>query len=146
MTEKYDNAIDCENACCETESCVSFQFREKEGCQWGGDTRLGAEKDGVPAWCEPRAPAPWKGQWIKKHEEKIDGACDDKKWNPKELSGQCFGLGTTYCIAFFFHCCMEIFPQYRRKYIIFQLHSVFLGSMGGGADRGPGAAATFCAS
>ena len=92
---KYNNAIDCENACCESDSCISFQFRSKEGCQFGGDTRLGAEKDGVPAWCEPRAPAVWKGQWIKLEGADIIGACNDQGWNPQELPGQCFGLGSS---------------------------------------------------
>eukprot|EP01083_Nonionella_stella_P079385 217782_1 len=89
----YDNAMDCENACCDSDSCISFQYRSKEGCMWGGDTRLGAEKDGVSAWCEPRAPAAWHGQWIKKDGILVDGTCDDG-WNANELQGQCFGLGS----------------------------------------------------
>lgn len=94
----YHNAVDCEAACCEDQSCYSFQYRAKEGCMWGvGDARLGAEKDGPAAWCEPRAPAQWKGQWIKSKDDGVPvlpNACDDDGWNPNELSGQCFGLGS----------------------------------------------------
>ena len=46
----YKNAEECENACCANAECISFQFRTKEGCMWGGDTRLGAEKDGVGSY------------------------------------------------------------------------------------------------
>lgn len=89
-------AEDCEKACCGTETCISFQFRAKEGCLWGGDTRLGGEKDGPSAWCEPRPPAIWHGQWIKTKGsgEAVPGACTREKWNPNELNGQCFGLGS----------------------------------------------------
>jgi len=93
-SKAFDNAADCEDACCESDECVSWQFREKEGCQWGGDTRLGAEKDGVSAWCEPRAPAVWHGQWVKKNGNPIEGACSADTANLNELRGQCFGLGS----------------------------------------------------
>ena len=81
--------------CCENDKCITFQYRTKEGCLWGGDVRLGAEKDGVPAWCEPRPPAKWHGQWIKdrKNGESVRNACNSG-WNAKELGGQCFGLGS----------------------------------------------------
>lgn len=92
-SKPYTNAVDCEDACCRSKECVTFQFRNKEGCLFGKDTRLGAEKDEVSAWCEPRPPAQWKGQRIKKEETKVEGACDDQAWQPDELSGQCFGLG-----------------------------------------------------
>lgn len=86
----------CEEACCSDETCVSFQFRAKEGCLWGGDTRLGGEKDGPSAWCEPRPPAMWHGQWIKTKgtDDAVPGACTNDGWKPKELDGQCFGLGS----------------------------------------------------
>ncbi|KAL3904200.1 MAG: hypothetical protein SGILL_010160 [Bacillariaceae sp.] len=92
----FTTALDCEKACCDSETCVAFQFRTKEGCLFGGDTRLGAEKDGPSSWCEPRPPAMWHGQWIKVQKEgtPVQGACDKNDWNPKELSGQCFGLGS----------------------------------------------------
>jgi hypothetical protein len=92
----HSTAIDCEKTCCDKDDCVSFQFRTKEGCLFGGDTRLGAEKDGPSSWCEPRPPARWLGQWIKDKKEgtAVPGACSKKDWNPKELSGQCFGLGS----------------------------------------------------
>ena len=96
-SQQYKTAIECENGCCESNTCISFQFRQKEGCQFGGDTRLGAEKDGVSAWCEPRPPAMWNGQWVWKKNGKGGGAadaCTDEGWNPKELQGQCFGLGS----------------------------------------------------
>ena len=100
-SQQYDNAVDCENACCANDECITFQYRTKEGCLWGGDTRLGAEKDGVPAWCEPRAPAKWMGQRIKKDGELVAGACEDGEhgWNPNELEGQCFGLGSSKTIS-----------------------------------------------
>jgi hypothetical protein len=92
----YLTAADCEKACCDTETCITFQFRTKEGCLWGGDTRLGGEKDGPSAWCEPRPPAMWHGQWvkIKGTGEEVPGACTSDGWKPKELDGQCFGLGS----------------------------------------------------
>jgi hypothetical protein len=91
----YKTAIECENACCAIPTCTSFQFRQKEGCQWGDDTRLGSEGDGPIAWCEPRPPAKWSGQRIAKEEDgtRLEGACTDSGWNPDELQGQCFGLG-----------------------------------------------------
>lgn len=89
-------AEDCEKACCESKHCVTFQFRARDGCLWGGDTRLGGEKDGPSAWCEPRPPAAWHGQWIKVKGkgDAIPGACTNEGWDPKELNGQCFGLGS----------------------------------------------------
>ena len=96
-SQKYKTAQECENACCRATTCVSFQFRTKEGCLWANrDTRIGAEKDGVSGWCEPRPPAQWQGQRtkVKGSNEAIPDACrDDEAWNPHELSGQCFGLG-----------------------------------------------------
>lgn len=88
--------VACEMACCAVETCVTFQFRAKEGCLWGGDTRLGGEKDGPSAWCEPRTPAMWHGQWIKTKgtDTAVLGACLNEGWKPKELDGQCFGLGS----------------------------------------------------
>lgn len=67
----------------------------------GGDTRLGAEKDGVGAWCEPRAPSKWNGQRIKEDGTLVAGACVDgaNGWNPDELQGQCFGLGSSKSIS-----------------------------------------------
>ena len=92
----HTTAVDCEKACCDDEDCVVFQFRTKEGCLFGGDSRLGMEKDGPSSWCEPRPPASWQGQWIKVKKEgtAVDGACDKNGWKPNELSGQCFGLGS----------------------------------------------------
>jgi len=93
-SKQFSSAIDCENGCCASTDCVSFQFRAKEGCQFGGDARLGAEKDGVPAWCEPRPPQPWQGQRIRSDGALVEGACMDSQWKPSELRGQCFGLGS----------------------------------------------------
>lgn len=97
--QQYKTAMECEMGCCESESCIAYQYRAKEGCKWGfGDVRLGNEKDGPSAWCEPRAPAKWNGQWIKSKDGDatpvVPGACNDAGWNPNELNGQCFGLGT----------------------------------------------------
>jgi PAN domain len=89
----YKTAEECENACCAAPNCMSFQFRKKEGCQWGGDTRLGNEGDGPTAWCEPRPHDKWRGQWVAKDGTRVEGACTDIGWNPDELQGQCFGLG-----------------------------------------------------
>ena len=78
------------------EGCFSYQFRTKDGCLFGmKDSRLGAEKDGPTAWCEPRAPAAWKGQWTKNKGVPVEGVCstDSKETNFEELRGQCFGLG-----------------------------------------------------
>jgi hypothetical protein len=92
----YQSALDCENACCSNANCITFQYREKEGCLWGADSRLGAEKDGVSAWCEPRPPAQWHGQRILDKETgvAVPGACTDAGWKKHELGGQCFGLGS----------------------------------------------------
>jgi hypothetical protein len=92
----HTNARNCEKACCEANTCVSFQFRDKDGCLWGGDARLGGEKDGPTAWCEPRPPAMWHGQWVKLKGtgDAVSGSCSNEGWNPNELSGQCFGLGS----------------------------------------------------
>jgi hypothetical protein len=97
-SQAYTTAGDCEAACCEAEACLAFQYRAKEGCMWGHvDVRLGAEKDGPTAWCEPRAPAKWHGQWVKSQDgdgAPVPRACDGAGWNPDELTGQCFGLGS----------------------------------------------------
>jgi hypothetical protein len=93
-SQKYKTAASCEHACCESESCITFQFRPKEGCLHGGDTRLGAEKDGPGEWCEPRPPAMWHGQRLTRKQINVPGACDDATWDPTELRGQCFGLGS----------------------------------------------------
>jgi hypothetical protein len=92
----HTTAQNCETSCCESNTCISFQFRAKDGCLWGGDTRLGGEKDGPSAWCEPRPPAVWHGQWvkIKNNGDAVPGSCTNEGWNPNELNGQCFGLGS----------------------------------------------------
>lgn len=99
ISQAYPTAAACEEGCCAREDCFSFQFRALEGCKFGKkDSRLGAEKDGPSAWCEPRAPASWQGQWIKSRKggEPVEGACstDPKQSNFTELTGQCFGLGS----------------------------------------------------
>jgi hypothetical protein len=97
----HTSAQACENACCETNSCISFQFRAKDGCLWGGDTRLGGEKDGPTSWCEPRLPAMWHGQWVKSKGkgDSVPGSCTNEGWHPNELTGQCFGLGSRKAIS-----------------------------------------------
>jgi hypothetical protein len=99
QSQQYATAVECEVGCCETEPCIAYQYRSKEGCIWGlADMRLGNEKDGPSAWCEPRAPAMWVGQWIKSNDDVgvsvVPNACEDSGWNPNELNGQCFGLGS----------------------------------------------------
>ena len=106
-SQQHHTAKDCEVACCNDPNCIAFQYRTKDGCLFSDeDTRLGGEKDGPSGWCDPRAPAMWKGQWIKpKHKrgeeqqpEQFPGACSDSGWKPNELSGQCFGLGSSHKI------------------------------------------------
>lgn len=92
-SQAHRSAKACEEACCQSETCVTFQHRKKEGCLWGADTRLGAEKDGVSSWCEPRPPDRWHGQRVQNDGAAVPGACDSGGWNSRELSGQCFGLG-----------------------------------------------------
>eukprot|EP00976_Prorocentrum_cordatum_P068019 1178964-Prorocentrum_minimum.AAC.2 len=88
----------CQEACCNLplegdHACVAWQFRTDTGCFLGKDTRLGFEKDGPSAWCEPSAPAPWSGQRLKDRSvDRRSEACGST-WNPEELRGQCFGLG-----------------------------------------------------
>lgn len=98
IRQAHPTAVACEEGCCAQEGCFAFQFRALEGCMFGmKDSRLGAEKDGPTSWCEPRAPATWKGQWVRTREggEAVEGACstDQQQANFNELSGQCFGLG-----------------------------------------------------
>lgn len=85
----------CAKTCCDSDECVSWQFRPDKGCMHTGDVRLGMEKDGPVAWCEPVAPAPWQGEKLVTEAggERIAGPCDDIGWNPGALKGQCFGLG-----------------------------------------------------
>lgn len=91
-SQVHKSAKACEEACCASDTCITFQYRSKEGCLWGADTRLGAEKDGVHSWCEPRPPDRWQGQRIKNDGAAVPGACN-AGWNAQQLSGQCFGLG-----------------------------------------------------
>jgi len=93
QSQIYKTAVECEEACCKSNDCITFQFRTKEGCLFGGDTRLGAEKDGVSAWCEPRSPDSWHGQRTKSKGTPVEGACSPDTANMNELNGQCFGLG-----------------------------------------------------
>ena len=83
------DAAACEQSCCADAGCITFQWREDTGCRQGGDVRVGMEKDGPGAWCEPEAPAPWLGQRIDAERT----ACARGRYNPEELPGQCFGLG-----------------------------------------------------
>mmetsp|Transcript_12182 Transcript_12182/g.25558 ORF Transcript_12182/g.25558 Transcript_12182/m.25558 type:complete len:290 (-) Transcript_12182:50-919(-) len=99
---RYTTAKACQQACCFLEgekACVAWQFRSDVGCLLGGDVRLGYEKDGPPAWCEPTAPAPWSGQRLKaKNVDRRSEACGNA-WNPDELRSQCFGLGPRRTIS-----------------------------------------------
>lgn len=92
----YKSAQECSDACCKDSKCVAWQFRANEGCLHGGDVRLGMEKDGPSDWCEPTAPAAWKGERVLVLQgEPVDrrqAACGSA-WNPNMLQGQCFGLG-----------------------------------------------------
>mmetsp|Transcript_30846 Transcript_30846/g.42727 ORF Transcript_30846/g.42727 Transcript_30846/m.42727 type:complete len:303 (+) Transcript_30846:560-1468(+) len=98
-TKVLTSAAACKRACCEAAECVSWQFREDLGCLHGGDVRLGMEKDGPGAWCEPSAPAPWEGQRLRPHQGdhayqvNRTRACSQALWDPSLLQGQCFGLG-----------------------------------------------------
>ncbi|VEU38346.1 unnamed protein product [Pseudo-nitzschia multistriata] len=90
----------CATACCESDDCVTWQFRKDVGCLHGGDVRIGMEKDGPASWCSDHAPRKWEGQYVMqrahgqivKNKEET-GACSLDTWNPNEQPGQCFGLG-----------------------------------------------------
>lgn len=47
-------ADECRSICCNLEKCVTWQFEitQKE-CKIGGRVRLGLEKGGIGAWCNP---------------------------------------------------------------------------------------------
>eukprot|EP00040_Diaphanoeca_grandis_P012054 m.61498 g.61498 ORF g.61498 m.61498 type:complete len:274 (-) comp22995_c0_seq2:270-1091(-) len=98
ISRQMKTAAECEEACCKlpTEGenrCVLWQFRKSSGCLHGGDSRIGLEKDGIPAWCEPNPPAEWHGQKVQNRDVDLRATACGKDWNPKELQGQCFGLG-----------------------------------------------------
>lgn len=96
----HPSAEACAAACCALRTCLSWQFRSDVGCLHGGDVRLGMEKDGVTAWCEPSPPHPWIGERLL--ERSGDAIVVDRRaaacavaWTEAEkpLRGQCFGLG-----------------------------------------------------
>ena len=91
----------CAEECCESDTCISWQYRKDTGCLHGGDVRLGMEKDGISSWCSDHPPKKWNGQYVLKRDGKggiaanrdETGACNADTWNPNEQPGQCFGLG-----------------------------------------------------
>ena len=96
----YPSAEACAAACCALATCRSWQYRSDAGCQHGGDVRLGMEKDGVTAWCEPSPPHPWVGERLLERAagaivvDRRAAACGAAWTSPeKPLRGQCFGLG-----------------------------------------------------
>lgn len=100
LSRTLKTAKECADECCKLPAdkgnggCITWQFREKEGCFHGGDVRIGMEKDGVTAWCEPNPPARWSGQRLKVNGVDVrEQACSDQDFNPTQLEGQCFGLG-----------------------------------------------------
>eukprot|EP00532_Pseudo-nitzschia_australis_P003581 CAMPEP_0168192554 /NCGR_PEP_ID=MMETSP0139_2-20121125/18111_1 /TAXON_ID=44445 /ORGANISM="Pseudo-nitzschia australis, Strain 10249 10 AB" /LENGTH=285 /DNA_ID=CAMNT_0008115803 /DNA_START=106 /DNA_END=963 /DNA_ORIENTATION=+ len=98
--EASSSMEDCAVACCESEKCVSWQFRRDVGCLHGGDVRLGMEKDGTSSWCSDHPPRKWEGQYVMRRangaivqNKDQTGGCSLDTWNPNEQPGQCFGLG-----------------------------------------------------
>ena len=88
------SAESCAAACCAAaDACGAWQWRADRGCSHAADVRLGNEKDGPGAWCEPTAPARFAGQASDNFG--ADGAveCSDGGWQPAALYAQCFGLG-----------------------------------------------------
>lgn len=88
------SAESCAAACCDAgDACGAWQWRVDRGCLHAADVRLGNEKDGPAAWCEPTAPARWTGQASDTFGVGGAAECSDGGWQPATLSAQCFGLG-----------------------------------------------------
>lgn len=83
------NPQECRSLCCNLgDQCTSWQFQSSTStCRMGGVIRLGMEKTGTPAWCDPHPPSAWKGNRL--ISKQADGTCI---WGAA-LSSQCFGLG-----------------------------------------------------
>lgn len=83
----------CRRFCCDQgDACITWQWQDKakggRGCMAGGPVRLGLELAATSNWCEPTAPAPWRGHRLKERDG--GGACT---WASEVLTLQCFGLG-----------------------------------------------------
>jgi hypothetical protein len=97
---KSKSIQECAIECCNSDKCITWQYREDVGCLHGGDVRLGMEKDGPSSWCSDIQPKRWQGQYVLKRangeifkNKEETGACSIETWNPYEQPGQCFGLG-----------------------------------------------------
>jgi hypothetical protein len=97
---KSASVQECASECCNSDRCITWQYRADVGCIHGGDIRLGMEKDGPSSWCSEIQPKRWQGQYVLKRangqiiKTKEDtGGCSVQTWNPNEQPGQCFGLG-----------------------------------------------------
>jgi len=84
---KISSAQECSALCCKKEDCQSWQFEKKKGCFIGDIVRLGHERAPTGNWCEPVAPAPWKGKRVKSREGET---CTFEDGNEEF---QCYGLG-----------------------------------------------------
>ena len=92
------SAKQCERLCCGAAmECVTWQYRDGEGCKLMGDVRVGPQEHSTRntvGYCEETAPAPWSGRQLATR--RPNGGCD---WHDWVLEGQCWNLGRRQTIS-----------------------------------------------